>query len=331
MKPIVVVGSINADLVTRSARMPETGETIHGDSFQIFPGGKGANQAVGIAKLDHPVQFVGMIGTDAFGVRLRKALVDSGVGVSALGMVEASSGVASINTDARGQNRIVVVAGANGQVTPAHLEANEGVIAGAQIILTQLETPMETVVYLSKMAQKHGIPLMLDPAPAAHLSGELMQRTMWLTPNLTEACFLVGREICATTAESAVDLAAELLSLGPKGILLKLGERGLAVATAQGARLHVPAYRVQALDTTAAGDALNAGFAVALASGMTLEEALQRATAVAAISVMRAGAQPSLPTLDELDSFIQERGTGQQVAERTAGHSKIATICREVE
>ncbi len=307
MKPIVVVGSINADLVTRSARMPETGETIHGDSFQIFPGGKGANQAVGIAKLDHPVQFVGMVGTDAFGVDLRKALVDSGVGVSALGMVEGSSGIASINTDAIGQNRIVVIAGANGQVTSAHLEANEDVIAGAEMILTQLETPMETVVYLSKIAQKRGIPLMLDPAPAAHLSGELMQRTTWLTPNLTEAGFLVGRENSAATAESAVDFAAELLSLGPKGVLLKLGELGLAVATAKGERLHVPACRVQALDTTAAGDALNAGFAVALASGMKLEEALQRATAVAAISVMRAGAQPSLPTLDELDIFLQKR------------------------
>jgi ribokinase len=263
-----------------------------------------------------------MVGSDTFGVELHKALVSSGVGVSALGMVEGSSGVASINTDARGQNRIVVIAGANGQVTPAHLEANDGMIAGAEMILTQLETPMETVEYLSKMAQRHSIPLMLDPAPAAHLSGELMQRTTWLTPNLTEACFLVGREISATTAESAIDFAVELLSLGPKSILLKLGELGLAVATAKGVRLHVPARRVQALDTTAAGDALNAGLAVALASGMKLEKALQRATAVAAISVMRVGAQPSLPTLDELHRFVRERGTADDVTEQTTGHSK---------
>lgn len=310
MKPLVVVGSVNADLVTKSARLPEAGETVTGTEFHVYPGGKGANQAVAAARLGRDVRFVGKTGNDAFGAELRASLTQAGVNIECLGETSGASGVAVINIDARGQNRIVVVPGANDQVTPAYLELHRSAMLSASAILAQLEIPLESVTYVAAMAAENGIPLVLDPAPAQALSRELIQRVSWLTPNLSEACTLSGSSLPDVTPKTAIEFAEHLLSLGPQGVLLKLGEQGLALATVAGVRAYVPAYNVTAVDTVAAGDALNAGFAVALTHGMAPERAAKWASAVAAISVTRPGAQPSMPRLDEVTAFVHERESG---------------------
>ncbi len=306
IKPIVVVGSINADLVTRSKRVPAAGETLQGESFRVFHGGKGANQAVAVAKLNYPVRMVGMVGSDVFGADLRRALNEAGVDTSAVGAVEGASGIATIGTDEAGNNCIIVIAGANAEVTPEYVDQHSGLLAGAGMILMQLEIPMKTVVHLSARAEEFGVPVMLDPAPVAFLPKELLRRIDWLTPNFSEACFLLGRKVQLDTPGSMISFAEELLSLGPKNVVLKLGECGLAVATGDGRRFHLPAYAVKVVDTTAAGDALNGGFAAFLNAGNGVEEALRIASAVAAISVTRAGAQSSLPTAAELEAFLEK-------------------------
>lgn len=305
VRPLIVVGSINADLVMHCERLPEVGETVHGDSFRVFHGGKGANQAVAIAKLGNPVHLIGLVGTDSFGAELLRALETAGVDVSAIGIIDGSSGVASIDTDDVGRNRIIVVSGANGKITPAHLDNATPLLENAGMILTQLEIPMATIVHLSILAERVGVPLIVDPAPASHLPPELMRRIAWLTPNLTEASFLIGRHLSPQTPNAMIECAEALLSLGPRNVLLKLGDLGLAAATSDGHRYYIPAYRVKAVDTTGAGDALNAGFATAVNHGATLHEALERASAVAAISVTRPGAQTSLPTAKELEAFLR--------------------------
>jgi ribokinase len=306
IKPIVVVGSINADLVTRSKRLPVAGETIHGESFRVFHGGKGANQAVAVAKLNYPVHMVGMVGNDIFGADLRGALNGAGVNTSAVGFVEGASGIATIGTDEAGHNCIVVISGANGEVTPEYLDRHAALLAGAGMILMQLEIPMKTVAHLSTRAEEFGVPLMLDPAPAAHLPGEVLRRIDWFTPNFSEACFLLSKRVELNSPQSMISLAEELLTLGPRNVVLKLGQSGLAVATSDGNRFHLPAFDVTAVDTTAAGDALNGGFAAFLNAGKSVEEALRIASAVAAISVTRAGAQNSLPTAAELEAFLRK-------------------------
>jgi ribokinase len=303
-KPIVVVGSINADLVTRSKRLPATGETLHGESFRVYHGGKGANQAVAVAKLNYPVHMVGMVGSDVFGADLRRSLNEAGVATSAVGVVEGASGIATIGTDEAGNNCIIVIAGANAEVTPEYVDEHSELLACAGMILMQLEIPMKTVVHLSASAKEFGVPIMLDPAPVANLPEELLRRVDWLTPNFSEACFLLGKNVQLDSPQSMISFAEELLSLGPKNVLLKLGEFGSAVATDDGKRFYLPAYAVRAVDTTAAGDALNAGFAAFLNAGKGVEEALRIASAVAALSVTRAGVQNSLPTAAELESFL---------------------------
>lgn len=306
MRPIVVVGSINADLVTRSSRSPGPGETVHGDSFQIFHGGKGANQAVGVARLGLPVHMVGLVGTDPFAAELKEGLNRSGVNSNAVGTVPGASGVAVIQVDREGQNRITVIAGANSAVTPAELIRHRPLLNTAGIILTQLEIPINTVEVLAKIAHEDNLPLMLDPAPAAHLSAELLHRTTWLTPNLSEASTLLNKsESSPMTATDAIAMAQALHRLGPQNVLLKLGSLGLVAVTTGATPIYVPSFKVTVQDTTAAGDALNAGFAAALVKQLPLPEALRYASAVAAISVSREGAQPSLPHSAEVEAFLR--------------------------
>src|SRR6184192_2915058 len=183
-KPIVVVGSINLDLVARADHIPQVGETVIGRSFNTFFGGKGANQAVAVAKLGFPVSMVGNVGNDAFGAQLRKGLSDAGVDTTHVNTVENSSGTALITIGSRGENSIVVVPGANGDLTPKLLENAKPILQGAGFILAQLEIPLETVEYLSQFAERHSVPFMLDPAPA--LPDSLLRRLSWITPNETE-------------------------------------------------------------------------------------------------------------------------------------------------
>jgi ribokinase len=305
-KRIVVVGSINLDLVGATPRIPIAGETVAGLSFQTFPGGKGANQAVAAARLGASVSMLGKLGTDAFGAQLRESLEESKVNTDGIEVVPGSSGVALITTDAKGENAITVVAGANGYLSPVDLDAHIGIIRSAGILLTQLEIPLETVQYLGEIAIREGIPLVLDPAPARALSASLLKCVDWLTPNETEACFLLGWAPGELSNEALEDAANALLTLGSQNVIVKLGGRGCFVALLDGTRQLMPAYGVRAIDTTAAGDAFNGALAVALLNGQDALSSASWATAVAAISVTRPGAQPSMPTSLEVDRFLEE-------------------------
>src|SRR5580698_5071866 len=239
-KPIVVVGSINLDLVVGADRLPRIGETIIGQSFDTFYGGKGANQAVAIAKLGYPVSMVGNVGSDVFGEQLRAGLDVAGVDTTYVNRVEGASGVALITTGAVGENSIVVVPGANALLAPKQLENSATILKQAGFLLAQLEIPLETVEYLAQFAERHDIPLMLDPAPARELSASLLRRVSWITPNETEA-----QELLKTTIKngdegpySAADL---LLDCGVKNVLLKLGSSGCVIAQGTLAKKRVPA------------------------------------------------------------------------------------------
>ncbi|HTV56881.1 MAG TPA: ribokinase [Terriglobia bacterium] len=309
-KHILVVGSINLDLVVSVRRIPERGETVAGADFQIFFGGKGANQAVGAARLGHPVRMIGRVGDDEFGSRLRAGLRTAAVRTASVKVTAGtSSGVALITVDARGHNTIVVTPGANGKLTPEDLEAGVAEISSAGIILAQLETPLETVERLASLASRCNVPLILDPAPARKLSRNLLRQVTWLTPNETEASVLCGENVGRIQPSNAKRYARQLMSKGPRNVLLKLGNHGAYIATAEGASVRIPAYKVPAVDSTAAGDALNAGFAVALMSGMDATAAARYASSVAALSVTRLGAQPSMPTAAEVSRFLANQET----------------------
>jgi ribokinase len=305
-KRIVVVGSINLDLVCATQRIPVAGETVAGVSFQTFPGGKGANQAVAAARLGASVSLVGKLGSDVFGLQLRESLEESNVNTDAIEVVPGPSGVALVSTDQRGENAITVVAGANAHLSPADLDAHIGLIRSAGIVLTQLEIPLETVEYLAAISMRELIPLVLDPAPAHPLPRSLLRCIDWLIPNESEACFLLGRSPEELSEEMLKDGANALLALGCRNVILKLGKRGCYVALLDGTRELLPAYAVQAVDTTAAGDAFNGAFAVGMLNGQDPLSSASWASAVAAISVTRPGAQPSMPTLFEVDRFLED-------------------------
>ncbi len=304
-KRILVVGSINLDLVVSTNRIPQIGETITGRDFQTFFGGKGANQAVGVARLGYPVSMIGRVGNDEFGRRLRRALSLAGVQAQAVRVTsQTPSGVALITVESQGRNSIVVIPGANGKLTPWDIRRELALVRSAGLILSQLEIPLETVDYLAAAAARFGIPFVLDPAPAQKLPSSLLKRVAWLTPNETEAGILCGASPDAVTTESARKVAKSLLKRGPQNIALKLGSRGVYWASGNGESF-VPAFKVQAVDSTAAGDAFNAGLAVSLMKGAEPPEAVRFASAVAALSVTRAGAQPSMPTAREVSRFLK--------------------------
>lgn len=306
-KRLLVVGSINLDLVVVAPRIPHTGETISGISFNTFPGGKGANQAYAAARLGTPVSMIGKLGNDPFGAELRTNLESAGVDTSAVEVAPTSSGIAQITTAANGENVIVVVAGANGHVSPADLDRHLDVICNSSIILAQLEIPLETVVYLARLAGREGIPLVLDPAPAQPLPPSLLRSVEWLTPNESEACTLLGLSAKELTLDKLEESAELLLRHGCRNVILKLGHRGCYLALANGTRALVPGYKVKAVDTTAAGDAFNGAFASSLVQGNDRVGCARWACAVAAVSVTRHGAQPSMPTWVEVQEFLDSR------------------------
>jgi ribokinase len=305
-----VVGSNNLDLVAATERIPIAGETVSGLSFQTFPGGKGANQAVAAARLhglvSGLVSMIGKVGTDAFGEQLLGSLRESNVDTEAVETVPGSSGLAMITTDAAGQNAITVVPGANATLSPADLDRNISLIRSAGILLTQLEIPLETVEHLAAIALREHIPLILDPAPARFLPPSLLKSVEWLTPNETETSSLLGHGPQELSEDMFEDAAEALLRSGSRNVILKLGDRGCYVALADGTRQLLPAFSVKAVDTTAAGDAFNGALAVALMNGQDVVESASWASAVAAISVTRPGAQPSMPTAVEVDRFLDE-------------------------
>lgn len=304
-KGIVVVGSLNLDLVVRVDKIPSVGETVLGGDFQTHPGGKGANQAAEIGLLKSPVHMIGRVGTDDFGKQLRQSLDSKGVNITAVTTTEGPSGIAMIEVQASGDNCIVVASGANALLTAADLDAHIDLIHNASLVLTQLETPIPTLEHLAAICRREQVPLMLDPAPAYPLSADLLSRLTWITPNETEAQTLAGSKHSIDTEDDIRALAETLLSMGPKNVVVKLGERGAYLALEDGTRAAVPAFQVKAVDTTAAGDCFNGAFAVALAKGAHPIEAARFAAAASAISVTRPGAQPSMPTLAEVEAFLK--------------------------
>jgi ribokinase len=305
-KPIVVVGSINIDLVARAQRIPVAGETVAGLDFQTHPGGKGANQAVAVARLGYPVSMIGRTGDDAFGAQLRDGLRNAGIDISAVGISEGSSGVATIIVSPSGENVIVVTPGTNGLVTPADIDANIEIIRSAGLVLTQLEIPLTTVEHLAEVCARKGVPLMLDPAPACELPPAVLKRTRWFTPNETEASFYLST---SSGAGSPAAVAESLLPLGPEAVVLKLGARGAFLRDRAGLAQQIDALPVRAVDTTAAGDAFNGAFATALMLGSPPADAARFAAVAAAISVTRPGAQSSMPTLSEVEQlFTRSKG-----------------------
>jgi ribokinase len=302
-KPIVVVGSINLDLVAHADHIPAVGETVHGSRFEMHPGGKGANQAVAVARLGYPVQLIGKLGSDAPGQQMRTHLESAGVGLECVGQAEGASGVAMIVVARDGDNCIVVTPGANADVTPEFVDLHADVIRNAGVVLTQLEIPIETVQHVADLCFQHHIPLILDPAPAQTLPKGLLKRVTWFTPNETEAAFYGPHGLNGNSEAHSRLMAQRLLAQGPAGVLLKMGSRG-AYLTTKDMDEQLDAIKVKAVDTTAAGDAFNGAFAVALLLGKTPIESARFATAAAALSVTRAGAQPSMPTLKEVEQLL---------------------------
>jgi ribokinase len=301
-KPIVVVGSINMDLVASTPSIPLAGQTLIGTDFTTTPGGKGANQAVAVARLGYPVHMIGAVGEDVFGQALLDNLKEAGVGTEAVTRVAGPSGVAPILVASNGENSIVVVPGANGKMTPAIVEKHADLIRSAGMVLCQLELPLETVRPTLAMCAEAGVPVMLDPAPAAELPDSVWTQIAWFTPNETEAALYIG-EVGAPEEASK-----RLLKRGLRGVVLKRGSEGAYVAVAGGEAKWVRPFRVEALDTVAAGDCFNGAFAVGLLEGHDAWAAARFASAAAAISVTRRGAQASMPTRTEVDAFILSRG-----------------------
>lgn len=296
-KPIVIVGSISMDMVSCTPRIPGVGETVIGTSFSTTPGGKGANQAVAVARLGYPVHMVGKVGQDSYGQPLLDALAESGVGIDTMAMDPGSSGLAHIFVDDVGHNSIVIVQGANAKVNRAHVDRHADVIRSAGMVLCQLELPLETTLYTIELCAEAGVPVMLDPAPVAPLPEGVFPRIAWFTPNEVEAAPYDdgGGDVEA--------LATSLLMRGVGGVVLKRGAEGAYVATRERAQW-VSAFPVDAIDTVAAGDCFNGAFAVGLMEGLDPWSAARFACAAAALSVTRRGAQASLPKRDEVDSFL---------------------------
>jgi ribokinase len=289
------------DLVTRAPRLPRGGETLIGHSFATVSGGKGANQAVAAARLGAQVSMIGCVGNDDYGVQLREALLAEQIDCQAVSVVEDSSGVALIVVDDNSQNAIVIVAGANGSMTPAVIDRFDAVLQAADVIICQLEIPDATVGHALKRGRELGKTVILNPAPASRpLPADWFASIDYLIPNESEAAALSGLPV--DSLQSAEKAAAQLISMGADNVIVTLGAQGALFANGAGYQ-HFPAPKVKAVDTTAAGDTFVGGFAAALAAGKTEAEAIRFGQIAAALSVTRAGAQPSIPTSSDVQAF----------------------------
>lgn len=306
---IVVIGSLNADLVQKVDRLPKPGETIAGGALETFSGGKGANQAVAAGRMGARTSMIGQVGDDSLSQILRESLQSAGVDHDPVGVARTSTGSAIILVFPDGENVIVIAPGANATVTPElAAERLQALVPGA-FLLSQLEIPIESVERSLAVAKARGAITILDPAPARELSGDLLRHVDYLTPNETESATLLGAPGLDLEDGSAMERAAErILALGPQAAVLKLGARGCLIASAEGFH-RVPGFKVDAVDTTAAGDVFNGAFATALAEGQAVPLAARFANAAAALSVTRPGAQNSVPSRQEVDRFLQAATT----------------------
>lgn len=303
MKKVVVAGSINMDLVTVCERAPKGGETLFGKEFFQVPGGKGANQAVAIGKLGTQVTMLGKIGNDSFGKDLISSMNDSGVNTEYIENSALSTGIAKIIVEENGQNRILVVSGANMDVDRAYIDRHIEVINNADILVTQLEIPMDTVEYVLKKAKEAGKTTILNPAPATLLNDEIIKNSDIIIPNESELGIMTG--MSTNTLEEIEAAAQKLLNMGVKELIVTLGSQGSLHLNKKGSTLH-SAYKVNAVDTTAAGDSFIGGL-VKNIQGDNLDKAIEFATKVSAITVTRKGAQISIPTIKEVENFKGEK------------------------
>ncbi|MEH2366292.1 ribokinase [Nostoc sp.] len=309
---IIVFGSINIDLVATTSRLPVAGETLLGEDFFKVSGGKGANQAVALAKLGIPTQIVGRVGADDFGKELVNNLQTSGVQTDNIFVDKTvSSGVAIITVSQTGENQIVVIPGANGRVNQEDVERLFHLLPKATALLLQLEIPITAVIAAAKAAKSANIKVIFDPAPAqSNLPNELYPLVDIITPNEVEAAQLVGFSV--NGEEQAAKAAAVLLQRGVKCAIVKLGAKGVFCATTE-EKFFVPAFSVHTVDTVAAGDAFNGGLAAALFEGLSLHQAVVWGAAAGALTATKPGAQTSLPDRFIFDAFLKERGMNNSV------------------
>lgn len=300
MPNIIVIGSLNADLVVRAPRFPEPGETISGEDLTIIPGGKGANQAVAASRQGASVAMLGRVGNDSFGPTLTQNLQKNNVDTVHVLTDESATGTAIIVVDANGQNTIVLSPGANGKVTPSDVEAVS--FQDVDTLLLQLEVHLETVAHATHIARQNGVRVIFNPAPAQPLPDSLLADVDILVPNESELQLLSGQPV--TDIDSAKSAARILLEKGVKTVIVTLGANGALLVTDEQVK-HIPTFKVDVVDTTAAGDAFIGGLAAALLKGKSLEGAVRYGNASGALAATKFGAQPSLPTIDEVEQLLR--------------------------
>ena len=300
---IVVLGGINMDLVATAARMPEPGETVFGRSFHTAPGGKGGNQAVAAARLGANVRMVGRVGDDQFGPTLLEGLRSEGIDVSRVAVdPDHPSGTALILLDDRAENFIIAVYGANMACDGRQVADVQDALNGADVLLLQLETPLEIAVESARRAKDDGVTVVWDPAPAVDMGADAYALCDVLTPNQVEAEFLTG--ITVTDVDSATRAARRIVDQGAPAVVAKLGEGGAVYVTRRETGF-VPAFRVNTVDSVAAGDAFAAGIAVALAESRSLDDAVRFGSAAGGLAVTRSGAQQAMPNRDDVDALLR--------------------------
>ncbi|MBL0511996.1 ribokinase [Aeromonas media] len=305
MNRLVVLGSVNADHVLRVPHFPRPGETLTGHSYQVVPGGKGANQAVAAARLGAAVSFIARIGDDAIGRQMKAGFAADGIEVSAVEQDEhLPTGIAIIYVSDEGENSIGLSTEANGALDTAMVRRHEALIAGADTLLLQLEVPLESVFEAARLARSHGTRVVLNPAPAQPLSAELLALVDLITPNQTEAELLTGVKV--TDEASAAQAAARFHQMGIADVMITLGSQGVYCSNGRQQAL-IPGFRVEAVDTTAAGDTFNGALLAAELAGASFQDAVRFAHGAAALSVTRFGAQSSIPGKQEVDTFLQSQ------------------------
>jgi len=299
---VLVVGSSNIDLVVTAPRFPNPGETIFGKKFEMFPGGKGANQAVCAARLGCKTIFIGKMGNDEFREKLLQILINDGIDIRNIFVDENEhTGTAFITVDDNGQNQIIVISGSNMRLTPEDIDSKSHLLSDVAVVLTQLETPISTVIRSAELAKENGAVFILNPAPVTKLPESLFQLVDYLIPNENELELISGLKI---TDERSIRYASErMLNKGIKNIIVTLGDMGAMLFNQEKVK-RFPTKQVKVVDTTAAGDAFNGALAYRLSEGDSVEEAIEFANNIASIVVTRMGAQSSMPYLDEVKNLL---------------------------
>lgn len=301
MSKITVIGSFVMDNVAKMVKFPQAGETILGESLELFPGGKGINQCVSVARLGGDVEMVGMLGKDGNGDVFRKIMKEGGIKAENVFSCDKPTAVAQVQINADGQNRICVIPSANFEFGFDELDKVDSVIKNTELVILQLELRLDVTKEIIRRAHGYDVKVLLNPAPAVKLEKEILGMVDFITPNETELSILTG--LPTGTDEEVIVAAKELLSYGTKTIIATLGSRGALIATNENIEI-VSGYKVKAVDTVAAGDSFNGAFAVALTEGKTLQEAVKFANAMGALTVTEKGAIPSLHTRKQVEEFI---------------------------